>query len=84
MFSKKARIPTPFSRPAIELGGHGKAWQDVTGKDIELGDVIPGFGRVSSLVRVGNAVSAINEEAGTTWIYGLNETVRVFGAPRGV
>ncbi len=47
------KLPKPFSRPRIELGGSGKVakkdWQWVSGFDLKEGDIIAGEGVVDEI-----------------------------------
>lgn len=44
------KLPKPFQRPAIEIGGHGKAWQTIPVQTLEIEDLVIGQGGVSEIL----------------------------------
>lgn len=52
--SVRRKIPAPFTRPSITVGGGAspqerRDWKVVPARDIQTGDIIPGVGRVSDV-----------------------------------
>lgn len=47
------KLPTPFSRPRIEIGGSGKSekrdWHWISANELEVGDIVAGEGRVDEI-----------------------------------
>lgn len=42
--------PKPFKRPSIELGTHGRTWQDLHPLRLRPGDIVAGKGQVAAVV----------------------------------
>lgn len=88
MLPKKARLPKPFQRPAVEVGGgHNKRWQEIPASKLMSGDLIASFGLVTDIysiladdelvqVRVENSIS--NEVTA----FAPDDVLKVFGPPR--
>ena len=38
--------PAPFQRPSIDLGRHGRSWQEVPVSSLNLQDIVANFGQV--------------------------------------
>jgi hypothetical protein len=74
--------PRPFSRPVVELGRHGKSWQSVSPRVLDVGDVIEGAGALRSVpVEVSDGVFCV-ETAESSWYLGETVTAFTRGKPR--
>lgn len=40
----RAKIPKPFARQSIDLGGEKRDWKDVEANELRVGDTVPGVG----------------------------------------
>lgn len=43
-------IPAPFSRPAVDLGGHQRSWRNITAKNLHVGDNVLGYGILTEIL----------------------------------
>jgi hypothetical protein len=41
--------PTPFQRPSIEMGKHGRSWQMLKASELRVGDIVENKGLILSI-----------------------------------
>lgn len=75
-----AHIPRPFKRPGIDLGGHGKSWQDVRAENLRPGDLVINKGTVTKVT--GGITIAVEFISGVMAYYRPNEKVHTFTEAR--
>lgn len=73
----RKKLPTPFSRPAIEIGGHGKEWRDIEVTKVRRDDLILALGGVAR-VDVSDTAVVLEFMSGTTLTYPKNHVVNAF------
>ena len=50
----------PFSRPSIDLGKHGRVWDDVMVGSVEPDDVVAGVGLISRVEYEGESIKLVS------------------------
>lgn len=60
-------IPAPYQRDRVIGGSHGKAWQELTARQIHPGDIIPDLGLVTLVEERTVYAAKAHVDQGTAW-----------------
>lgn len=73
------RLPKPFKRPSIDLGGPHKAWKNIPVTDVRVGDIVSDVGLVQGTFTVTSpAVTTLTNVYGEQTLFSNSAVVFAF------